>query len=121
MNELDEILWVRYAGMAAAIVAFLLYVLTSIDEPSGFRLVPSSTQEWRRYWFRTLMFVLILSAQCCTMRFIHPGFLIAFVVSWVLLAASSAAFWRFDCGICIGGFVLCGVAVPWVLSSALHS
>ena len=81
-------------GVGFAGSAWLLYRLTSEEEPAGFTVLPTNTRAWMGYCFRTAELAL---AACLLLGYfgvLNRLVAWAFLVSVAAMLVSSIAFWN---------------------------
>jgi hypothetical protein len=115
MNEPHILFPVCSAGVVAALIAFMLYFFSADDEPSGFRLFPSTRDEWIGYYFRTLILTSTLAMFLSQQPHIHPIVLSVWGASALLLVATSGVFWHSHRGLCAFALIISGISLLWLL------
>lgn len=93
-------------GVIFALLAWLLYFATSIDEPERFSVFPPSKLAWSGYWMRTVLLNAICSLFLFTVRRIHPMVETVALGAVLLLLLSSVLFFRHRRGLCMLGLLL---------------
>ncbi|MDQ3621908.1 MAG: hypothetical protein M3463_05375 [Verrucomicrobiota bacterium] len=116
MIDTEVLYSVAKTGAGFAVFAAVLYLFTSDEEPRGFRVFPASAREWIGYWFRTLELTLAACMLLGLCRGVTAVVLIvvAFIASFVFLAASSIIFWRSDRDLSISGVCFLVLAALYV-------
>jgi hypothetical protein len=106
MNDPESLAVTLRVGACLAVIAAVMYLISSRRERGGFRLAPSNRLEWAHYGFRSLILAVLASmALYQSGGPDSPLYLSAFV-----LLIASFAFEKSDSGFSATGLVLSCVA-----------